>query len=310
MKIVYREASTLARDLGIPLNTLYAVSNRLDAHYHTAVLPKKRDGGTRTLTVPDGLLKHIQRAILETLLVHMPVSRDATAYRYGARVTKNAAPHANKRFLLKLDIAHFFDSIRYTSVKKAAFPLEIYAEPLRILLAMLCYHRDALPQGAPTSPAISNLVMRPFDEQVGGWCRARGIAYTRYCDDMTFSAGRPLDGVHGFVQDALGSMGLFLNERKTVRFHAGQRQTVTGLTVNDRPNVPPAYRRTLRQELYFCRKFGAASHLAHIGLDMDVPSYMHRLLGRVSFWLQADPGNQEAAGYRRWILAQFNSALP
>lgn len=170
MKIVYREASTLARDLGIPLDILYAVSNRLDAHYHTAVL-SKRDGGTRTLTVPDGLLKRIQRAILETLLVHMPVSRNATAYHYGARVTKNAALHAGKRFLLKLDIAHFFDSIRYTSVKEAAFPPEIYAEPLRILLAMLCYHRDALPQGAPTSPAISNLVMRPFDEQVDGWCR-------------------------------------------------------------------------------------------------------------------------------------------
>ena len=99
MKIVYREASTLARDLGIPLDTLYAVSNRLDAHYHTAVLPK-RDGGTRTLTVPDGLLKRIQRAILETLLVHMPVSRNATAYRYGARAQEFAEmPEAPKENL-------------------------------------------------------------------------------------------------------------------------------------------------------------------------------------------------------------------
>lgn len=101
---------------------------------------------------PDPLLKHIQRQILRVLLVHMPVSPYATAYRYGGSTLCNAAPHVGKPCVLKLDIRHFFDSILYSAVKETAFPAEVYAENLRILLAMLCYGWDRLPQGAPTSP--------------------------------------------------------------------------------------------------------------------------------------------------------------
>ena len=80
--IVYRELSSLVRDLGIPAGTLYAVSNTLDRHYIRRQLPKS-SGGVRELSVPDPLLKHIQRQILRVLLVHMPVSPYAIAYRYG-----------------------------------------------------------------------------------------------------------------------------------------------------------------------------------------------------------------------------------
>ena len=304
--IVYREASTLARDLGIPLQTLYAVSNRLDAHYHSVRIPK-RGGGIRTLTVPDAVLKTIQRAIAQRLLAYMPVSRYASAYRHGASAVKNATPHAGQKYILKLDVLHFFDSILYSMVKETAFPAGTYAEPLRVLLTMLCYHRDALPQGAPTSPALVNILMRGFDEDVGAWCRARGVRYTRYCDDMTFSASHPLDGVHGYVRDRLRAMGLFLNERKTAQFHAGQRMTVTGLTVNDRPNLPAPARRSLRQTLYYCKKFGVAAHLARTGSELDAPAYLRHLLGQLSFWLQADPHSREAAEYRRWVLSQLRS---
>ena len=189
MGIVYQEGPSLARDLGLPLRTLYAVSNRIPAHYHRAEVPK-RDGGVRVLRVPDPVLKDIQRRIARVLLSGMPVSPHATAYRYGAGVVENARRHVGRPELLKLDILHFFDSIRYIQVKEAAFPAEIYAEPLRILLSMLCYDRDVLPQGAPTSPWIANLVLRPFDEKLGAWCRARGVVYTRYCDGPA-GAGRP-----------------------------------------------------------------------------------------------------------------------
>ena len=100
MGIVYQEGPSLARDLGLPLRTLYAVSNRIPAHYHRAEVPK-RDGGVRVLRVPDPVLKDIQRRIARVLLSGMPVSPHATAYR----------PE-----LLKLDILHFFDSIRYIHV--------------------------------------------------------------------------------------------------------------------------------------------------------------------------------------------------
>ena len=209
MGIVYQEGPSLARDLGLPLRTLYAVSNRIPAHYHRAEVPK-RDGGVRVLRVPDPVLKDIQRRIARVLLSGMPVSPHATAYRYGAGVVENARRHVGRPELLKLDILHFFDSIRYIQVKEAAFPAEIYAEPLRILLSMLCYDRDVLPQGAPTSPWIANLVLRPFDEKLGAWCRARGVVYTRYCDDLAFS-GTALDGVEERAEEGLRALGFRLN---------------------------------------------------------------------------------------------------
>ena len=184
--IVYRELSSLEQDLGISAKTFYAVSNNLSKHYRKAKLPKK-NGGFRNLSVPDEVLKSIQKRIAEVLLIHMPVSRYAKAYRFGSSTLRNAKHHVGKQVVLKLDILHFFDSIRYSTVKDKLFPEEIYAEPLRILLTMLCYHKDALPQGAPSSPAITNIILYEFDEQLGQWCREHGIAYTRYCDDMTFS---------------------------------------------------------------------------------------------------------------------------
>ncbi|MGM9366229.1 hypothetical protein [Flavonifractor plautii] len=142
MGIVYQEGPSLARDLGLPLRTLYAVSNRIPAHYHRAEVPK-RDGGVRVLRVPDPVLKDIQRRIARVLLSGMPVSPHATAYRYGAGVVENARRHVGRPELLKLDILHFFDSIRYIQVKEAAFPAEIVRRaaadsPLHALLRPGC----------------------------------------------------------------------------------------------------------------------------------------------------------------------------
>ena len=136
--IVYREAETLARDLGFSIQTLYAVSNSLPRHYHPAELPK-RDGTVRHLSVPDPLLKPIQRRIADRLLPLLPVSPWATAYRCGAGPLRNAAPHAGKPLILKLDIRDFFGSVLYSAVKEFAFPAFIYTESMRVLLTMLCY---------------------------------------------------------------------------------------------------------------------------------------------------------------------------
>ena len=137
----------------------------------------------------------------------MPISRYAKAYRFGSTTLKNAKPHIGKKAVLKLDILHFFDSVRYSDVKDKVFPEEIYAENIRILLAMLCYYKDFLPQGAPTSPAITNILMYEFDELVGQWCRDRAISYTRYCDDMTFSGDFDPSEVIRFVKLELKKIG-------------------------------------------------------------------------------------------------------
>lgn len=300
--IVYREAASLARDLGVEVRTLYALSNTVPAHYRTVEIPKA-DGGVRRLTVPDEALKRVQRAILNNLLVHMDVSPCATAYRYGGGAVRNAARHVGQPQVLRLDIRHFFDSVRYSAVKDAVFPPEIFSEPLRVLLTMLCYYRDALPQGAPTSPAIVNILLRDFDRRMDRWCRERGITYTRYCDDLAFS-GADLTGTRDAAEAELRSMGFFLNGQKTVLRPAGRRQTVTGLVVNEKVSVPREERRPLRQAVYYCRRFGVEGHLERTGEPLAPEAYWSRLLGRVGYVLQADPGCAWAREARRWLLEE------
>ena len=300
--IVYREAASLARDLGVEVRTLYALSNSLPAHYHTVEIPKK-DGGVRRLTVPDEALKRVQRAILHRLLVHMPVSPCAAAYRFGGGAVRGAARHVGSRQVLRLDIQHFFDSVRYSAVKDAVFPPEIFSEPLRVLLTMLCYYRDSLPQGAPTSPAIVNILLRDFDRRVGAWCRAREITYTRYCDDLTFS-GEDLTGVRPMAEAELRALGFFLNNHKTRLRSAGRRQTVTGLVVNEKVSVPREKRRAIRQAVYCCRRFGVEGHLERTGEALSPEVCLDRLLGQVGYVLQADPGCAWAPEARRWLLGE------
>ncbi len=301
--IVYRELSSLEQDLGIRAETLYAVSNNLSKHYHKVSLPKK-GGGFRNLSVPDEVLKSIQKQISEVLLIHMPVSRYAKAYRFGSSTLRNAKHHVGKRVVLKMDILHFFDSIRYSPVKDKVFPAEIYAEPLRILLTMLCYHKDALPQGAPSSPAITNILLYEFDEQIGQWCRERDIAYTRYCDDMTFSGDFEPAEIIRFVRLELKKLGFLLNEQKTRIQRPGQQQTVTGIVVNEKLNIPADYRRKLRQELYYCRKFGIQQHLEKIGLEISEDTYRMQLLGKVNYVLQVHPDDQAMKAAKKWLQAK------
>ncbi len=304
--IVYRELSSLARDLGVSAQTLYAVSNTLDRHYVRRQIPR-RSGGMRVLSVPDPLLKMIQRRILQVLLVYMPVSGHATAYRYGGSTLRNAVPHVGKPCVLKLDIRRFFDSVLYSAVKDKAFPAEIYAEPLRVLLSMLCYERDRLPQGAPTSPCISNIILRDFDDETGAWCRARGIAYTRYCDDMTFSGSLDAGEVIAFVSGRLRALGFFLNGQKTRLLLPGQRQIVTGIVVNEKPGLPAGFRRDLRRDLYFCRRYGVAGHMERIGAAGSEAKYLARLLGRVSYALQITPESREFVQAQTWLRTLLSS---
>ena len=134
--IVYREFSSLCRDLGFSGQTLYSVSSRIDRHYRPVRLPKA-NGEYRQLFVPDDLLKAVQRRINDRLLPLEPVSPYATAYRPGGSTRRNAAPHVGRPVLMKLDIRRFFDSLTYPLVSESAFPKTRYSVQNRTLLSLL-----------------------------------------------------------------------------------------------------------------------------------------------------------------------------
>lgn len=298
--IVYRELSSLSADLGFSPRALYSVSNSIGRHYHAVRIPKG-NGEFRRLTVPDSFLKAIQVRIYEKLLRLEPISPHASAYRPGGSTLINARPHIGQPVLLKLDIRHFFDSLIYPLVKDAAFPVERYSEPNRILLAILCTFQGFLPQGAPTSPAISNILMRDFDDTMGKWCGQQGIRYTRYCDDMTFSGDFDPSPVTSKTAAELKQLGLYLNTGKTVVARDGQKKIVTGIIVEEKASVPREYKRKLRQELHYCMRFGLASHVEHSLPDTAPGDYALSLLGRLNYALSVEPKNVELRRYRAWL---------
>ena len=304
--------SSLAHDLGISQRTLYLISNSVSKHYREVEIPKA-GGGTRTLSVPDCYLKQIQKRISEVLLPLVRISPYACAYRKGGSTVMNAAPHVGAPVVLKLDIHKFFDSIIYPQVKENVFPKTIYSEPLRVLLTILCTYRDSLPQGSPASPGISNVIMCDFDNTVGAWCAQRGVAYTRYCDDMTFSGEFDPEDVKSFVNGELRKMGFFLNDKKTSVVRNGRRKQVCGIVVNEKISVPKEYRRKIRQEVFFCKKYGVSEHLKRTGTDIDPIGFLRGLAGRISYVrnvYSSRKGNDKEyfdllSGYLKWISEEI-----
>lgn len=298
--IVYRELSSLCHDLGYSARALYAASNTIEKHYHSVNL-EKDNGEIRILQVPDLYLKSIQKSIVRNILTAEEISPYATAYKFGGSTLVNALPHRNHSVVLKLDIRKFFDHILYPAVKEKVFTADKYSESNRILLSVLCVYQHAIPQGAPTSPMISNIVMRDFDNRVGAWCNNQGITYTRYCDDMTFSGNFVPQPVIAFVKKELFQEGFFLNYNKTVILRNGQRKEVTGIVINEKASVPAPYKKKLRQELHYCKAYGMESHMKHLNIQDSLQTYREKLLGRVNYVLSVEPGNKEMIAYKEYL---------
>lgn len=276
---------------------LYALSNHIEEHYHKVSIPKKQ-GGVRKLLVPDYLLATVQKNILKNILNSRHVSQFVTAYYPGAKIIDNAEPHIGSKIILKLDMKDFFENITYLMVYQNAFPNEYFPPAIRTLLTNLCCYYDYLPQGAVTSPMISNLVMYSFDEYMGKWCGERNINYTRYCDDMTFSGDFDVKEVENKVRSYLEVLGFELNKKKTRVLKSHQRQSVTGIVTNEKLQVSKEYRRKLRSEIYYCEKFGVREHLGRTGqneylqMEQGEKRYLEHLLGKVNYVLQVNPEDE------------------
>ena len=290
----------LLKGLDVPeeayLPCLYTVSNQIETHYHPVVIPKK-SGGRRKLLVPDALLRTIQRNLLHHVLEEFQLSEFASAYTKGTSIVDNARPHVGAKLVLKLDIQDFFDQITWILVYQNAFPGTHFPPAIRKMLTEFCCVRDRLPQGAPTSPTVSNLVMRPFDVHMGEWCREREIRYTRYCDDLTFSGVFAPEEVIRKVRGFLQVYGFELNRKKTRVLGRGNAQSVTGIVVNEKAQVSRAYRRKLRQEVYLFDRYGIKTEE---GPKNDEKERM-RLLGKMRYVLSVNPedvwfGNM----YKKW----------
>ena len=248
-------------------------------HYIRWLVPK-RDGSPRLISAPKHDLKRAQRWIAREVVEHLPVHAAAHGFVPGRSILTNANVHAGASIIVKLDIRGFYPTVTYRRVRGLLRRAGL-GEQVATLLAALAtespreemvlrgktYHvavaPRSLPQGAPTSPSITNALCLRLDCRLTGLARMLGCRYTRYADDLTFSfhgdAGKPQRKAEG-GRDPVGRLikavtaivaaeGFTIHPAKTRVMRKGARQKVTGLVVNAAPGRPPARvpRKTVRR---------------------------------------------------------------
>ena len=257
-------------------------SRNRQSYYHTVEFPKKR-GGTRTLTVPSHPLKWVQRSLL-TVLTHLfPRHKCAHGFERGKSIITHARQHVGKRYVYTIDIKDFFPSITRNRVfgMLKAYPFEAPSPVARYLANLTC-HDGCLPQGAPTSPILSNLLCRRLDSRLFKWARRNGYRYSRYADDLTFST----DNEHfpskdqRFIDRVVEDEGFAVNEEKRRLQPYYDRQMVTGLVVNKKLNLPREKIRGLRALLYNIKEHGWASQVGRTSIFDDVEEWRTYTSGR------------------------------
>lgn len=283
----------------VRLSSLYTIANNPSLFYRTYNVPKHRGSGTRRIDEPDEILKRVQRWILDEILYCIPCSKYAKGYVRGVTVKDNARFHRNQKIVLTMDVKDFFPSISENQVFHIFDQSCDYERSVAVLLTKLCTYDGVLPQGAPTSAYLSNLVMREFDEAVGAYCQALHIRFTRYADDMTFSGDFDIAALIYFVDQQLARVGLQRHPEKLKIMRQHDRQKTTGIVVNAFQQVPREYRMKIRQEVHYIKKYGLDSHAAHIGVEKL--HYLQSLLGRINYVLSVNPKDSKMVEYRKYI---------
>jgi retron-type reverse transcriptase len=298
----------LAQALGISVPRLRWLAFHSEAatrvHYVQFEV-SKRSGGTRTLSAPHRSLAEAQRWTYHQIVAKLPVERPAHGFVAGRSIITNARPHCGRAIVVNMDLEAFFPSIGYPGVRRV-FERAGYSPAVATILALLCtecprrtvvydgttYHVATgplgLPQGACTSPGLSNQVARRLDKRLAGLAEKFDLTYTRYADDLSFSGDGSLEARLGYlmarVRHIAQDEGFAVNEKKTRVLRRHQAQTVTGLVVNDRPGAPRDEVRRLRAILHRARKEGLAQQNREGRSD-----YLAWLRGKIAYVEMARP---------------------
>ncbi|MBZ9752050.1 reverse transcriptase family protein [Deinococcus sp. HMF7604] len=300
----------LANALGISKSKLtyfaYAVS---DKRKYVSFYVKKRSGGKRVIHAPNRGLKAIQRSLAILLSEIYQPSNPHCNHGFGRNrdIITNAQSHIGRRYLFKCDLKDFYPSIngaRIFGVLTAA-PFN-FSDEVAHLIAMLSTKDGALPQGAPTSPVLSNIIIRKLDRKMMNFAKSSGGLYTRYADDITISyrtisMTRSAIDSDGNISDRLRHIieheDFTLNESKTRLLTKRNRQIVTGVVINEKLNVKRGYIRDLRNLIYILVRYGESdavnAYNKHHLFDKSAKDIKRVIEGRIKF-LERVRGREDA----------------
>lgn len=292
--------------VGIDYSYMYKVLNDQRKFYRKFYILKS-DGTHREINEPLPNLKIIQSWILKNILNNTEIHPSAKAYTIGVSIKENVKYHRNQKHVLKLDIVKFFNNINdkfvYMYFRKLG-----YTKKISVLLMKLCTINNSLPQGAPTSASLSNIILKGFDHKIYKYARKKGIRYTRYADDMTFSGEFNKNHIIQIVSNQLKKYNLSINEKKIRLLKQHQKQIVTGIVVNQKIQISRTKRRDLRQEVYFIKKYGLENHLSTKFPNrnftlIDQLKYLKSLLGKIQFGLFINKNDKYLNDYKNYLLS-------
>ncbi len=239
-------ATQLAMCIGISPRLISSFVHKTENHYRRFSIPKKT-GGEREIASPRFFLKTVQYWIKDYFLWNLKIHPACHAYLPKRSIKTNAVFHKQQNFVANIDIEDYFGSIKNHQVFELLKANGI-GSILSHVVANLLTLDETLPQGAPTSPTISNAFLYEFDKAFTTYCSDNNLIYTRYADDITISgeSRKPIEESIKYVRKALQNYGLSLKDKKTRIASKYASQRVTGLVVNEHVLPPREYRRKVR----------------------------------------------------------------
>ncbi|HIE6631927.1 reverse transcriptase family protein [Bacillus luti] len=261
----------------------------------------KRSGKKREIWQPSEKIKVIQKWILKEILGNIPLADHAHGFVKNKSILTHANVHVHKDpfWIFSVDIKDFFPTIKIAQLK-SIFASIGYGEDVCNILSAFCTIDERLVQGFPTSPYISNIVMKDIDNQLHEYAKSLDTRYSRYADDISFSGKDKnnndilIENIQLKVQELLRNSGFVVNDRKTKLMKSNNPKKVTGLVVTSNGvTVPTKYKRNLSKEIYYCKKYGVESHLIHTGriTRANYKGYLFGMAGYVRM-IENDIGNK------------------
>lgn len=235
---------------------IFQFSKNSASYYKEYEIPKK-SGGTRTIYQPCKNLKGLQSWILVNILNKLKSSEAAKGFEKGMSLNDNVIPHRNSNVILNLDLKDFFPSIQANRVYNIFYSVG-YNKTISTIFTNLCTYNNTLPQGSPSSPKLANLICWSLDNRIQGFVGKRGIIYTRYADDLTFSGLIPqrVIKILPTVREIINDENFNINNKKTRFIGLSRKREITGLILyKNTYGVGRENYRNLRPKIYSLTKF-------------------------------------------------------
>ena len=305
--------------VGVNFQIIKGIISNTNSHY-THYEIKKRKGGKRPISSPRRTLKKIQTWINTEILSKIEINENAYGFVPKKSIADNAKTHIGQECILNIDLLDFFDSIPEKRIY-GIFKAFGYHTNLAVDLAKLCtskrktltkvsfsldsstkisteslIEKTFLPQGAVTSPSLSNIVARRLDKRLSGYAGKNNLKYSRYADDITLSGNGENIIKISALDKIVREEGFQINSKKTKLFKKeANKKIVTGLIVSDTVRIPKKFKKEVERHLFFCQKYGVESHIKYLEnkYSYEKGYFKDWLRGKICFIFMVEPQEGE-----------------